>query len=77
MIQQEPNISPLEMTLCTFAHFQQGNLLSETLEYAEIDIKSGDKSDDDSMIPPLLSVEETNVLDSGNESNDEVYLRRY
>ena len=33
-----------------FAQFGEGGLLSETREYAE----SGDKSYDDSIIPPLL-----------------------
>ena len=37
----------------------------------ESDGKSGDKPDDDSIMTPLLSLEEKNVLDSGDESDDE------
>ena len=33
-----------------FTHFEEGNLLSETRE----DAKSGDKSDDNSIIPTLI-----------------------
>ena len=39
--------------MVTFAQFEEVNLLSENLEDAE----SGEKSDDDSIIPPLLSEE--------------------
>ena len=31
-------------------------------------MKSGDESNDDSIMPPLLSEEEMDVMDSGNES---------
>ena len=34
-------------------------------------MKIGDKSDDNSIIPPLLSGEETNAIDSGDESDNE------
>ena len=33
--------------------------------------ESGDKSDDNSIIPPLLRKEEIYVMDSGDESDDE------
>ena len=57
--------------IITFAQFKDGGLLSETREDAEIECKSGEESDDNSIMPPLLGVEETNVLDYGNESDDE------
>ena len=34
-----------------FTQFEEGNLLSKTHN----DVESGDKSDDDSIMPPLLS----------------------
>ena len=49
-----------------FTQFEEGGLLSETSDDAEI----GDKSDDDSIMPPLISKEETDAMDSGNESDD-------
>ena len=52
----------------TFAHFEEGNLLSETCNDAE----SGDKSDDESVMPSLLSEEEINVMDSGDEYDDDL-----
>ena len=39
--------------LITFAQFEEGGLLSETRDDAEI----GDKSDDDSIMSPLISKE--------------------
>ena len=36
-----------------FKQFEEGNVLSETRDDAE----SGDKSDDDSVMPPLISEE--------------------
>ena len=39
--------------IITFAQFEEGNLLSETCNNAE----SGDKSDENSIMPPLLSEE--------------------
>ena len=39
--------------ITTFAQFEEGGLLSETCEDGE----SGDKYDDDSIIPPLISEE--------------------
>ena len=57
--------------IITIAQFEEGGLLSETRSDAEIEDKSGDKSNYNSIIPPLLSLEELNTLDSGNESDDE------
>ena len=53
--------------IITFAQFEEGNLLSETCENSE----SNDECDDDSTMPPLINEEEMNVMDSGDESNDE------
>ena len=50
-----------------FAQFEEGNLLSETRKNAE----SGDESDDDSIMPPLLSKEEIDAMDSGDETDDD------
>ena len=53
--------------IITFAQFEEGNLLSDTREDAEI----GDKSDDHSIMPPLLIEEEMDETDSGDGSDDE------
>ena len=50
-----------------FTKFEEGNLLSKPLD----DTESGDKSDDDSTMPPLISEEEMDAMDSGDESDDE------
>ena len=47
--------------------FEEGDLLSETCDDAEC----GDKYNDDSIIPPLISEEEMDTMDSENESEDE------
>ena len=57
--------------IITFIQFKEGNLLSETRKDAERNEKNGEKSDDDSIMPPLLSGEEANALDYGDESDDE------
>ena len=49
--------------IITFTQFEEGNILTKTQNYA----KSGDKSDDNSIMPPLLSEEEIDAMDSGNE----------
>ena len=46
----------------------EGSLLSETRKYAEI----SDEYDDNSMIPPLLSEEEMDAMDSGDESDHDL-----
>ena len=53
--------------IITFAKFEEGDLWSETCNDAE----SGDKSDDDLTMPPLLSKEVMDAMDSGNESDDD------
>ena len=50
-----------------FAQFEEGGLLSETCDDAESD----DESDDDPIMPPLISEEEMNDMDSGDESDYE------
>ena len=51
--------------LIVFAQFEAGNLLSETRNDAE----SGENSDDDYIMPPLLSKEEMDAMDYDNESD--------
>ena len=60
-------ISSREKTynIITSTKFEEGGLSSETRN----DTESGDESDDDSIIPPLFSVEEMDAMDSGNESD--------
>ena len=41
------------VNIITFSQFEEGNLLSETRNDAE----SGDESNDDSIMPPLISEE--------------------
>ena len=53
--------------IITFTQFEEGNLLSKTSNDAE----SGDKSDDNSIIPPLLSKEGMDARDYGDDSDDE------
>ena len=50
-----------------FTHFEEGNILSETCN----NMKSGDESYDDSIMPPLLIEKTIDVVDSGDESDDE------
>ena len=53
--------------IITFTQFEEENLLSETGDDAE----SIDKSDYDSVMPPLSNKEEMDEMDSVNESEDE------
>ena len=46
--------------------FEGGDLWYKTRDNAE----KGDKSDYDSIMPPLISEEEMDVMDSGDESED-------
>ena len=46
-----------------FAQFEEGNIWTKTRNDAE----SGDKSDDDSIMPPLLSEEDMDAMDFGDE----------
>ena len=49
----------------TFAQFEEGNIITKTCNNGE----SGDKYNDDSIIPPLLSKEDMDAMDSVNESD--------
>ena len=53
--------------IIAFAQFEEGNLLSETCNDAE----SGYEANDGSIMPPLLSEEEMDVINYGDESYDE------
>ena len=53
--------------IITFTQSEQRNLLSETCDNA----KSGDKYDDSSIMPPLISKGEIDAMDSGDDSYDE------
>ena len=53
--------------IITFANFEEGSLLSESRNDAE----SGDKSDEDSIMPPIITVEEIYLMDSEDEFVDE------
>ena len=61
--------SPRDQTgnIITFTQFEEGNLLSETRN----DTEKGEKSDGNSIISPLLSEEEMDAMDYGDESYDE------
>ena len=48
-----------------FAKFEEGGILSETCN----DVESGEKYDEDSIMPPLLSEEEMYAMDFGDESD--------
>ena len=50
--------------IITFTNFEEGNILTRTRNSAEI----GDEYDADSIMPLLLSKEEMNAMDSGDES---------
>ena len=54
--------------IITFTHFEEGNTLSETCNNAE----SGDKSDDNSIVPPIISEEEMYAMDSGDGSDHDL-----
>ena len=56
--------------IITFAQFEEGNLLSETqnlLSGTRDDMESGNKSDDDSTMPPIIIEEEMDTMNSGYE----------
>ena len=48
--------------------FEEGNILSKTCNNAE----SGDESNDDSIMSQLLSKEEMDVMDAGDESDHDL-----
>ena len=45
------------VNIITFAQFEEGDLLSENPEDAESNDESGDRYDDDSIVPQLISKE--------------------
>ena len=51
--------------IITFAQFEEVDILSKTRNNSE----SGEKSDDDSIMPPLLSKEEMGAMDYIDESD--------
>ena len=53
--------------IITFPHFEERSLWSETHYNAE----SVDKYDKDSIMPPLISLEELDAMDSSDDSDDE------
>ena len=54
--------------IITFTQFEEGNIWTKTLNDAEI----GDESDDKSIMPPLLSEEDMDAMDSGDESDHDL-----
>ena len=50
-----------------FGQLEEGGLLYETHEDAE----SGDEYNGDTIMPPILSLEEMDALNSGDGSDDE------
>ena len=54
--------------IITFTHFEEGNILTKTRNNTE----SGDKSDEDSIMPPLMSKEEMGDMDSGYKSDHDL-----
>ena len=62
-------VSSREQTgnIITFEQFEEGNLLSETRD----DTESGDKYDDNSITPILISKEEMYMMYSCDEFDDE------
>ena len=52
----------------TFTQFEEVNILTKTRNNAEI----GDESDDNSTMPPLLSKEEIDSMDSVNDSDHDL-----
>ena len=53
--------------IITLTQFEEGDLLSKTRDDAE----SSEKSDDDSIMPPLICEDEMDGMDTGDESEDE------
>ena len=54
--------------IITFTQFEEGNILTKTCNNAE----SGDESNDDSIMPPLLIKEEIDDMGSGDESDHDL-----
>ena len=51
--------------IITFTQFEEGDILTKTRNYADSD-------DDDSITPPLLSEEDMDTMDYGNESDHDL-----
>ena len=51
-----------------FTQFEEGNILTKTCNNTEI----GDESDDDSIMPSLLSKEDMDAIDSDDESDHDL-----
>ena len=54
--------------IITFAQFEEGDILTKICNHAE----SGDESDDESIMPPLLSEEDMDAMDSGDKSDHDL-----
>ena len=54
--------------IITFVQFEEGDILTKNRNNAE----SGDESDDESIMPPLLSEEDMDAMDSGDESDHDL-----
>ena len=54
--------------IITSTQFEEGNIWTKTRNDAEI----GEQSDDDSIMPPLLSKDEMDGIDSGDESDHDL-----
>ena len=54
--------------IITLTHFEEGGVLPETCNDAEI----SDEYDDDSIMPPLMSEEEMDTMDYVNESDHDL-----
>ena len=52
----------------TFAQFEEGYIITKTCNDAE----SSEESDDDSIMPPLLSEKDMDAKDSGDESYHDI-----
>ena len=51
-----------------FTQFEEENILTKNRN----DTESGDKSNDESIMPPLLSEEDMDAMDSGDESDHDI-----
>ena len=54
--------------IITFTQFEEGNIRTKTCN----DEQSGDESDNNSIMPPLLSEEEMDAMDYGDESDHDL-----
>ena len=51
--------------IITLTQFEEGNILTKNLTYEE----SGEESDDESIMPPLMSKEKIDAMDSDDEAD--------